>query len=158
MKCPFCGKDNTRVVDSRPVGDNTAIRRRRLCDSCGKRFTSFEKVEMLPLMVIKKDNSRAPFDRNKIESCILRACHKRPVSMEQVRAIVDEVENEVLGSGEREVPSSAIGESVMRHLKKLDEVGYVRFASVYREFKDVDSFLKELRMLQETQGDTKAPR
>ena len=119
MKCPFCGRDTTRVVDSRPVDDNAAIRRRRLCDSCGRRFTSFEKVELLPVMVIKKDQSRVPFDRNKIESCVLRACHKRPVSMDQVRALVDAVENEVTGSGEREIRSSEIGESVMRHLKAL---------------------------------------
>ncbi len=148
MKCPFCGRDTTRVVDSRPVDDNAASRRRRLCDSCGRRFTSFEKVELLPVMVIKKDQSRVPFDRNKIESCVLRACHKRPVSMDQVRALVDAVENEVTGSGEREIRSSEIGESVMRYLKDLDEVGYVRFASVYREFKDVDSFMQELRRLQ----------
>ena len=148
MKCPFCGKDNTKVMDSRPMENDTAIRRRRLCDACGRRFTTFEKVELRPVMVIKRDQSRVPFERQKIEDSILRACHKRPVSVEQVRAIVDAVENEFVGSGEPEVPSSAIGESVMRYLKELDEVGYVRFASVYREFKDVDTFMEELRSLQ----------
>ena len=124
MRCPYCGKDNTRVVDSRPVDDNTAIRRRRMCDSCGKRFTSYEKVEMIPLMVVKKDMNREPFNRNKIE---------------------DGVEAEIYNSGVREIPSSAIGELVMTRLKDLDAVAYVRFASVYREFKDVNTFMTEIK-------------
>ena len=122
MRCPYCGKDNTRVVDSRPVDDNTAIRRRRMCDSCGKRFTSYEKVEMIPLMVVKKDMNREPFNRNKIEDGVVRACHKRPISPEQIRELVDGVEAEIYNSGVREIPSSAIGELVMARLKDLDAV------------------------------------
>ncbi|HAV26941.1 MAG TPA: transcriptional regulator NrdR [Lachnospiraceae bacterium] len=145
MRCPYCGKDNTRVVDSRPVDDNTAIRRRRMCDSCGKRFTSYEKVEMIPLMVVKKDMNREPFNRNKIEDGVVRACHKRPISPEQIRELVDGVEAEIYNSGVREIPSSAIGELVMTRLKDLDAVAYVRFASVYREFKDVNTFMTEIK-------------
>ena len=145
MRCPYCGKDNTRVVDSRPVDDNTAIRRRRMCDSCGKRFTSYEKVEMVPLMVVKKDMNREPFNRNKIEDGVVRACHKRPISPEQIRELVDGVEAEIYNSGVREIPSSAIGELVMARLKDLDAVAYVRFASVYREFKDVNTFMTEIK-------------
>ena len=145
MRCPYCGKDNTRVVDSRPVDDNTAIRRRRMCDSCGKRFTSYEKVEMIPLMVVKKDVNREPFNRNKIEDGVVRACHKRPISPEQIRELVDGVEAEIYNSGVREIPSSAIGELVMTRLKDLDAVAYVRFASVYREFKDVNTFMTEIK-------------
>ena len=145
MRCPYCGKDNTRVVDSRPVDDNTAIRRRRMCDSCGKRFTSYEKVEMIPLMVVKKDMNREPFNRIKIEDGVVRACHKRPISPEQIRELVDGVEAEIYNSGVREIPSSAIGELVMARLKDLDAVAYVRFASVYREFKDVNTFMTEIK-------------
>ena len=145
MRCPYCGKDNTRVVDSRPVDDNTAIRRRRMCDSCGKRFTSYEKVEMIPLMVVKKDMNREPFNRNKIEDGVVRACHKRPISPEQIRELVDGVEAEIYNSGVREIPSSAIVELVMARLKDLDAVAYVRFASVYREFKDVNTFMTEIK-------------
>ena len=145
MRCPYCGKDNTRVVDSRPVDDNTAIRRRRMCDSCGKRFTSYEKVEMIPLMVVKKDMNREPFNRNKIEDGVVRACHKRPISPEQIRELVDGFEAEIYNSGVREIPSSAIGELVMARLKDLDAVAYVRFASVYREFKDVNTFMTEIK-------------
>ena len=145
MRCPYCGKDNTRVVDSRPVDDNTAIRRRRMCDSCGKRFTSYEKVEMIPLMVVKKDMNREPFNRNKIEDGVVRACHKRPISPEQIRELVDGVEAEIYNSGVREIPSSAIGELVLARLKDLDAVAYVRFASVYREFKDVNTFMTEIK-------------
>ena len=137
MKCPFCNQDNTRVVDSRPADDNTAIRRRRMCDACGKRFTTYEKVETIPLIVIKKDQNREQFDRSKIEAGVLRACHKRPVSAEQIHRLVDDVETEVFNLEEREIPSSVIGEIVMDKLKDLEAVAYVRFASVYREFKDV---------------------
>lgn len=147
MKCPFCGHDNTRVVDSRPVDDNTAIRRRRLCDACGKRFTSYEKADTIPLVVIKKDKSREAFDRSKIEAGVLRACHKRPVSVDRIRALVDEVENDIYNEGIREVESSHIGELVMKRIEKLDAVAYVRFASVYREFKDVNTFMEELKRL-----------
>ena len=145
MKCPYCGKDNTRVVDSRPVDDNSAIRRRRLCDSCGKRFTSYEKVEMIPLMVVKKDLNREPCSRSKIEGGVVRACHKRPISAGQIKELVDSVEAEIYNRGEREVTSSEIGELVMKKLKDLDPVAYVRFASVYREFKDVNTFMTEIK-------------
>jgi len=147
MKCPFCNQDNTRVVDSRPVDDNTAIRRRRICDACGKRFTTYEKVETIPLIVIKKDQNREQFDRSKIEAGVLRACHKRPVSAEQIHKLVDEVETEIFNLEEREIPSSVIGEIVMDKLKDLEAVAYVRFASVYREFKDVNTFMDELKKI-----------
>ena len=147
MKCPFCNQDNTRVGDSRPVDDNTAIRRRRMCDACGKRFTTYEKVETIPLIVIKKDQNREQFDRSKIEAGVLRACHKRPVSAEQIHKLVDEVETEIFNLEEREIPSSVIGEIVMDKLKDLEAVAYVRFASVYREFKDVNTFMDELKKI-----------
>ena len=147
MKCPFCNQDNTRVVDSRPADDNTAIRRRRMCDACGKRFTTYEKVETMPLIVIKKDQNREQFDRSKIEAGVLRACHKRPVSAEQIHRLVDDVETEVFNLEEREIPSSVIGEIVMDKLKDLEAVAYVRFASVYREFKDVNTFMDELKKI-----------
>ena len=147
MKCPFCNQDNTRVVDSRPADDNTAIRRRRMCDACGKRFTTYEKVETIPLIVIKKDQNREQFDRSKVEAGVLRACHKRPVSAEQIHKLVDEVETEIFNLEEREIPSSVIGEIVMDKLKDLEAVAYVRFASVYREFKDVNTFMDELKKI-----------
>ena len=147
MKCPFCNQDNTRVVDSRPADDNTAIRRRRMCDACGKRFTTYEKVETIPLIVIKKDQNREQFDRSKIEAGVLRACHNRPVSAEQIHRLVDDVETEVFNLEEREIPSSVIGEIVMDKLKDLEAVAYVRFASVYREFKDVNTFMDELKKI-----------
>ncbi len=147
MKCPFCNQDKTRVVDSRPADDNTAIRRRRMCDACGKRFTTYEKVETIPLIVIKKDQNREQFDRSKIEAGVLRACHKRPVSAEQIHRLVDDVETEVFNLEEREIPSSVIGEIVMDKLKDLEAVAYVRFASVYREFKDVNTFMDELKKI-----------
>ena len=147
MKCPFCNQDNTRVVDSRPADDNTAIRRRRMCDACGKRFTTYEKVETIPLIVIKIDQNREQFDRSKIEAGVLRACHKRPVSAEQIHRLVDDEETEVFNLEEREIPSSVIGEIVMDKLKDLEAVAYVRFASVYREFKDVNTFMDELKKI-----------
>lgn len=145
MKCPFCGKDDTRVVDSRPVDDINAIRRRRMCDGCGRRFTTYEKIEMIPLIVIKKDQNREQYDRSKITAGVLRACHKRPVSVDDINALVDKVEAEIFEREEKELPSSVIGEMVMNHLKDLDPVAYVRFASVYREFKDVNTFMNELK-------------
>ena len=145
MKCPFCSHENTRVIDSRPAEENNSIRRRRVCDECGKRFTTYEKIETIPLIVIKKDNNREAYDRVKIETGVLRACHKRPVSAQQLTTLVDEVENEVFNREEREIPSDIIGELVMNKLKNLDEVAYVRFASVYREFKDINTFMDELR-------------
>lgn len=147
MKCPYCSSDNTRVIDSRPADDNTAIRRRRNCDDCGKRFTTFEKVETIPMMIVKKDNTRERYDRTKIEDGVLRACHKRPVSAEQIKNLVDEVETEIYSRADREIPSSVIGELVMDKLKDLEAVAYVRFASVYREFKDVNTFVNELKKM-----------
>ena len=145
MKCPFCGEENTRVIDSRPSDESNSIRRRRQCDSCRKRFTTYEKVETIPLIVVKKDNNREPYDREKIEAGILRSCHKRPISVDQIRQITDEIENEIYRMEEKEIPSSTIGEIVMEKLRKLDPVAYVRFASVYREFKDVNTFMDELK-------------
>ena len=145
MKCPFCNHENTRVIDSRPAEENNSIRRRRQCDSCGRRFTTYEKVETIPLIIIKKDNNREAYDRSKIESGVLRACHKRPVSAAQITKLVDEVENEIFNLEEREIPSDIVGEILMRKLKALDEVAYVRFASVYREFKDLNTFMDELK-------------
>lgn len=151
MKCPFCGSDNTRVIDSRPADDNTSIRRRRLCDDCGKRFTTYEKVETIPLIIIKKDNNREQYDRAKIEAGVLRACHKRPISATQINQLVDEVETDIFNREEKEISSTLIGEIVMDKIKDLDSVAYVRFASVYREFKDVDSFMSELKKMLEHQ-------
>ena len=145
MKCPYCGNDNTRVVDSRPVDENSAIRRRRVCDACGKRFTSYERVESIPLIVIKKDHNREQFNRAKLEAGVLRACHKRPISAEQITKLVDSVETEVYNRGEREIPSTVIGELVIERIRDLDPVAYVRFASVYREFKDTETFMDELK-------------
>ena len=147
MKCPFCNKDDTRVVDSRPVDDNSSIRRRRMCDACGKRFTTYEKVETIPLIVIKKDQNREQYDRRKIENGVIRACYKRPISAQQITAVVDQSETLVFSREEREVSSEVIGEIVMDQLKELDPVAYVRFASVYREFKDVNTFMDELKKL-----------
>lgn len=147
MKCPFCGSNDTSVIDSRPADDNTSIRRRRNCDDCGKRFTTYEKVETIPLIVIKKDNNREQYDRSKIEGGILRACHKRPVSAADITKVVDDVETVIFSSEEKEVPSDRIGEIVMDKLKDLDAVAYVRFASVYREFKDVNTFMNELKKM-----------
>lgn len=147
MKCPYCGEDNTRVIDSRPAEENNSIRRRRHCDVCGRRFTTYEKVETIPLMVIKKDNNREAYDRTKIESGIIRACHKRPVSTGAVKRAVDSIEAQLFSMEDKEISSSIIGELVMQQLKDLDEVAYVRFASIYREFKDVNTFLEELEKL-----------
>ena len=150
MKCPFCGDDNTRVIDSRPADDNEAIRRRRQCAECGKRFTTYEKVETIPLIVIKKDKNRETYDRSKIESGVVRSCHKRPVSVDQIEACVDEIENKIFNLGVREIESEKIGEIVMDQIRDLDQVAYVRFASVYRQFKDADTFMSELKKLLDT--------
>lgn len=147
MKCPYCSSEDTRVIDSRPADDNCSIRRRRLCDDCGKRFTTYEKVETIPLIVIKKDNNREQYDRSKIEAGILRACHKRPVSAAQINQLVDEIETEIFDREEKEVSSSVIGEIVMDKLRGLEAVAYVRFASVYREFKDINTFMNELKKI-----------
>ena len=147
MKCSYCNEDDTKVIDSRPADDNCSIRRRRQCELCGKRFTTYEKLETMPLMVIKKDNSRETYDRSKIESGVIRSCHKRPVSTQQINAMIDDIENKIFNLEEKEVATSVIGELVMGSLKDLDEVAYVRFASVYREFKDVNTFMEELGKL-----------
>ena len=144
MKCPFCGEENTRVIDSRPADENSSIRRRRVCDQCQKRFTTYERVEAIPLVVIKKDQTREPYDRTKIESGVFRSCHRRPISVPQMNDLVDQVEANIFKQEAREIPSSYIGEQVMRYLKDLDGVAYVRFASIYREFKDVKTFMEEI--------------
>ena len=156
MKCPYCGKEDTRVIDSRPADGDTSIRRRRICDACGKRFTTYEKIETIPRVVIKKDNNREPYDRSKIEGGILRACHKRPVSINQIKKLVDEIETEIYSREEKEISSREIGELVMSRLKDLDPVAYVRFASVYREFKDVETFMDELKKILKTEDDGSA--
>ena len=147
MKCPYCSNTDTRVIDSRPAEDGSSIRRRRCCDECGKRFTTYEKVETIPLIVIKKDNIREQYDRSKIEGGVLRACHKRPISADQISKLVDDVEVEIFNREEKEIPSTVIGEILMDKLKDLDSVAYVRFASVYREFKDVNTFMNELKKM-----------
>ena len=146
MKCPYCGKENTRVIDSRPT-DDSSIRRRRQWDECGKRFTTYEKVETLPLIVVKKDNNREPYDREKIVAGIVRSCHKRPISMKQINDMVDDIEGQIFNMEEKEIPTTTIGSIVMDKLKDLDEVAYVRFASVYREFKDVNTFMDEIKKI-----------
>ena len=149
MRCPFCNQDNSKVVDSRPVEDTNSIRRRRMCESCGKRFTTYEKVETIPLSVIKKDQTREQYDRAKIQDGILRACYKRPRPIEKIEMTMDSIEGDIFDSADREIASTRIGEIVMEHLKDLDAVAYVRFASVYREFKDVSTFMDELKKFME---------
>jgi len=141
MKCPFCENQDTKVIDSRPTEDGHSIRRRRECDACGKRFTTYEKVEQMILMVIKKDGSREAFDRNKIMNGIIRSCEKRPVPIAEMEKIVDEIERGLNNMMEKEVESTFIGELIMERLRKLDEVAYVRFASVYRQFTDINTFV-----------------
>lgn len=147
MKCPFCGHENTRVIDSRPAEDNNSIRRRRVCDECDKRFTTYEKIETIPLIIIKKDNNRETYDRSKIEAGVLRACHKRPISANQINQLIDEIETQIFSREEKEIESRVIGEMVMNKLKDLEAVAYVRFASVYREFKDINTFMDELKKM-----------
>ena len=149
MKCPFCGEENTKVIDSRPADDNSSIRRRRQCEKCDKRFTTYEKLETIPLVVIKKDMTREPYDRSKIERGLFRSCTKLPISIDQINQVVDSVETEIFNPEKKEVPSQYIGEVVMERLKGLDPVAYVRFASVYRQFKDVNTFMEELKMFLE---------
>ncbi len=153
MKCPYCGKPDTKVIDSRQTADGSSIRRRRCCDGCGKRFTTYEKVETIPLIIIKKDNTREQYDRGKLERGVLQACYKRPVPAEEIQQAIDDVETQIFRLEEKEIPSSQIGEMVMESLKDLDEVAYVRFASVYREFKDVNTFMDELeKILKQGEG------
>lgn len=154
MKCPYCNHPDTRVIDSRPAEDGSAIRRRRSCDECGKRFTTYEKVETIPLIIIKKDNNREQYNRSKIERGIIRACYKRPVSAEAIQKAVERIEIKIFNLEAKEVSSTDVGEIVMDELKELDEVAYVRFASVYREFKDVNTFMDEIKkmMLDRSKG------
>jgi len=147
MKCPFCGFIEDKVIDSRPTDEGSAIRRRRECTKCSKRFTTYEKVESLPLMVIKKDKSRQPFDREKLMNGLLRACEKRPISINDLEKMVENIETQLHNSLQREVTTEDIGEMVMAKLKNMDEVAYVRFASVYRQFKDINTFMDELKNL-----------
>lgn len=147
MKCPFCGHPESKVIDSRPADENASIRRRRECLACGKRFTTYETVECLPIVVIKKDGSRQSFDRQKILRGMIRACEKRPVSLAELERIADEIEQELQNSMEREIRTEDVGEKVMDRLRKVDQVAYVRFASVYRQFKDLDTFMAELNKL-----------
>ena len=147
MKCPYCGSEETRVTDSRPVEESNSIRRRRQCDSCSKRFTTYEKIETIPLVVIKKDHTRQQYDRAKIEAGVMRACYKRPIPVDEIKKMIDRVETELYNQGGGEVKSAEIGEKIMDGLKELDPVAYVRFASVYREFKDVGTFMDELKKI-----------
>lgn len=147
MKCPYCGYSESKVIDSRPTDEGERIRRRRECLNCAKRFTTYEVIETVPVVVVKKDKSREAFDRNKLLNGLLRACEKRPVPLETLERIVDEIETLLQNSLDREVPSTLIGTYAMDKLKKVDEVAYVRFASVYREFKDINTFMDELNKI-----------
>ena len=147
MKCPFCGYTESKVIDSRPAEGYTMIRRRRECLSCQKRFTTYESIERMPLVVVKRDGLRQSFDRVKLINGMVRACEKRPVPLEKLESIADEIEQELQGALDREVTTEEVGEMVMRRLKNVDEVAYVRFASVYRQFKDIDTFMQELTKL-----------
>lgn len=149
MKCPYCGFAEGKVIDSRPTEDGTAIRRRRECLKCQRRFTTYEKVETISLAVVKQDNSRQQYDREKVLRGIMRACEKRPVSLVRMEQIADDIEGELYQSADKEVSSTEIGEKVMSHLKELDEVAYVRFASVHKHFSDIETFMAELKKLQE---------
>lgn len=144
MRCPFCSCDDSKVIDSRPTDEGERIRRRRECTGCGKRFTTYEIIETVPIIVVKKDHSREVFDRNKLFRGMLRSCEKRPVSLEQLEAAVDSIEAQLQNGFDREVTSESIGEMAMEKLRNLDEVAYVRFASVYRQFKDINTFMEEL--------------
>lgn len=144
MKCPFCGHMEDKVIDSRPTEEGSAIRRRRECIQCSSRFTTYEKIEDTPLMVVKKDGSRQVYDRNKVVNCVMKACSKRPVSLQVIENLALNVEQQLMNTVKREVSSSEIGEIIMKYLKELDEVAYVRFASVYKQFKDVDTFMEEI--------------
>ena len=147
MKCPYCGYRESKVIDSRPADENSSIRRRRECLSCGKRFTTYETVESLPMVVVKKDGSRQSFDRRKVLGGMIRACEKRPVPLAELEKIAEEIEQDLQNSMEREISTEAIGEKVMERLRNVDQVAYVRFASVYRQFKDIDTFMTELNKL-----------
>lgn len=154
MKCPFCNYGDTKVIDSRAQDDNSVIRRRRMCEKCGKRFTTYERMDLIPITVIKRDGTREIFDKVKLQNGIMKSCNKRPVTADQITKLVDDIENTLIGSGEREVDSATLGNMVIDRLKELDEVAYVRFASVYRQFKDIESFIDELEKMrhEKTEG------
>lgn len=152
MKCPFCDYEDTKVIDTRTMDDNTAVRRRRACEQCGKRFTTYERIDTLPLAVIKSNGMREVFSREKLQKGIMHACNKRPVSIKQIENIVNEIENSVMNTMKKEIESSEIGKMVVEKLKEIDEVSYVRFASVYRRFTDIGSFMDELSRLRDEKG------
>lgn len=147
MKCPFCSYEDTKVIDSRSQEDNSVIRRRRLCEKCGKRFTTYERIDTIPLTVIKKDNTREQFDKTKLLNGIMKSCYKRPVSLHQMELLVENIENAITNSERKEIESQKIGDMVIEELKNLDEVSYVRFASVYRQFKDINTFREALEKI-----------
>lgn len=150
MKCPYCGYVMSKVLNSRPVEDNKSIRRRRQCEKCEKRFTTYEKIESMPIMVIKTNQSREPFDRDKLLKGIVRSCSKRPITIEQMELLVDQIENQIYGADPREITSAEIGEIAMKYLKALDEVAYIRFASVYKKFEDINEFIVELENIKKS--------
>lgn len=147
MKCPFCNNDDTKVIDSRSQDENTTIRRRRFCEKCGKRFTTYERIDTIPMTVIKNNGTRETFDKNKLMSGIMKSCNKRSITVAQIQSIVDDIENAVVSSMDKEIESKNIGNMVMERLKSIDEVAYVRFASVYRQFKDINTFMDELKKM-----------
>lgn len=155
MKCPFCNNDDTKVIDSRSQDENATIRRRRLCDSCGKRFTTYERIDTIPMTVIKNNGTRETFDKAKLLGGIMKSCNKRPITVRQMEEITDDVENAVMSSMEKEIASKDIGAMVMDRLKVIDEIAYVRFASVYRQFKDINTFMNELTKMLSEKNDSK---
>lgn len=152
MKCPYCGYIMSKVLNSRPVEENKSIRRRRQCEKCEKRFTTYEKIECMPIMVIKNNQTREPFDRDKLLKGIVRSCSKRPITITQMELLVDQIENQVYGLEPREITSAEIGEIAMEHLKSLDDVAYIRFASVYKKFEDIDEFIVELEHIKQSKN------
>ena len=155
MKCPFCNNEDTKVIDSRSQDDNTTIRRRRYCEKCGKRFTTYERIGTIPMTVIKSNGTRETFDKNKLISGIMKSCNKRPITANQIKEIADDVENAVMSSMDKEIESKSIGNMVMDRLKDIDEVAYVRFASVYRQFKDINTFMDELNKIMDEKKNEK---
>ena len=155
MKCPFCNNEDTKVIDSRSQEDNTTIRRRRYCEKCGKRFTTYERIDTIPMTVIKSNGTRETFDKNKLISGIMKSCNKRPITANQIKEIADDVENAVMSSMDKEIESKSIGNMVMDRLKDIDEVAYVRFASVYRQFKDINTYMDELNKIMDEKKNEK---
>ncbi|MGL4736822.1 MAG: transcriptional regulator NrdR [Cellulosilyticaceae bacterium] len=155
MKCPYCGYIMSKVLNSRPVEENKSIRRRRQCEKCEKRFTTYEKIECMPIMVIKNNQTREPFDRDKLLKGIVRSCSKRPITITQMELLVDQIENQIYGLEPREITSAQIGEIAMEHLKSLDDVAYIRFASVYKKFEDIDEFIVELEHIKQSKKQKK---